>query len=481
MITTYIPKSAVQKEAFPLAGMITFDDIVCLNGADNLLTIVNVFGVSERGKNLIKPDTKAASNGVFGEVTTRAEDFCGVTTRGRQDLSVITTRAEELPRQNRVNQLPGGLYATVRAREEGLSDISNGLNKGFSDISTASNEDLSVVTTREEDFNYLTTRAIEDFLTVTTRGQTVEVSLCLSHDGKKLVCRYFATSTHKAVIEFFESIKKAVIEFCESIKKGRTEFRAQYAHVWLYDYAEFSGTLGPEFSESIKKECARCPEPAKKNLPLFRFTVYGNNAPAKSGAGIGVLITCIVPARTKRVFLSAKFLLIQIMVGWMRLPKGRPVSIQAGYANLIQLTTSLRLASLGGEFKIHCIEAAIWLLPPLKNHLLSGVFTLASNPAISLLPLVLSQKHDLCYPIAHACLLLASEQGALMLKSYDVPTNPAIYTNHLISLAQLTSDVLTNDSAPDTDFLLALAFSIETVARDLHTMLESNELPEVTA
>ncbi|MEW3352308.1 host cell division inhibitor Icd-like protein [Escherichia coli] len=105
----------------------------------------------------------------------------------------------------------------------------------------------------------------------------------------------------------------------------------------------------------------------KKSLPLCANPVYGYSAPAKSGVGIGVPITCIVPTRTKRVFLSAKFLRTQIMVGWMRLPKGRPVSIQAGYANLVQLTTSLRLASLGGEFKIHCIEAAIMATTPTQK------------------------------------------------------------------------------------------------------------------
>ena len=111
-----------------------------------------------------------------------------------------------------------------------------------------------------------------------------------------------------------------------------------------------------EFCESIKK-----------GLPTIANPVYGYSAPAKSGAGIGVPITCIVPTRTKRVFLSAKFLHTQIMVGWIRLPKGRPVSIQAGYANLVQLTTSLRLASLGGEFKIHCIEAAIMATTPTQK------------------------------------------------------------------------------------------------------------------
>ena len=108
-------------------------------------------------------------------------------------------------------------------------------------------------------------------------------------------------------------------------------------------------------------------ESIKKGLPTIANPVYGYSAPAKSGAGIGVPITCIVPTRTKRVFLSAKFLRTQIMVGWMRLPKGRPVSIQAGYANLVQLTTSLRLASLGGEFKIHCIEAAIMATTPTQK------------------------------------------------------------------------------------------------------------------
>lgn len=108
-------------------------------------------------------------------------------------------------------------------------------------------------------------------------------------------------------------------------------------------------------------------ESRKKGLPTIANPVYGYSAPAKSGVGIGVPITCIVPTRTKRVFLSAKFLRTQIMVSWMRLPKGRPVSIQAGYANLVQLTTSLRLASLGGEFKIHCIEAAIMATTPTRN------------------------------------------------------------------------------------------------------------------
>ncbi|QPS94106.1 host cell division inhibitor Icd-like protein [Atlantibacter hermannii] len=126
-------------------------------------------------------------------------------------------------------------------------------------------------------------------------------------------------------------------------------------------------STGGSFRRSTRVREGEFCESIKKGLPIIANPVYGYSTPAKSGAGIGVPITCIVPTRTKRVFLSAKFLRTQIMVGWMRLPKGRPVSIQAGYANLVQLTTSLRLASLGGEFKIHCIEAAIMATTPTQN------------------------------------------------------------------------------------------------------------------
>ncbi|WP_257394008.1 host cell division inhibitor Icd-like protein [Enterobacter hormaechei] len=126
-------------------------------------------------------------------------------------------------------------------------------------------------------------------------------------------------------------------------------------------------STGGSFRRSTRTREGEFCESIKKGLLIIANPVYGYSAPAKSGAGIGVPITCIVPTRTKRVFLSAKFLRTQIMVGWMRLPKGRPVSIQAGYANLVQLTTSLRLASLGGEFKIHCIEAAIMATTPTQN------------------------------------------------------------------------------------------------------------------
>ncbi|MEH8843085.1 host cell division inhibitor Icd-like protein [Klebsiella pneumoniae] len=156
------------------------------------------------------------------------------------------------------------------------------------------------------------------------------VTLRATDSGEQNACRSFATG----MFEFKDTLEAS---FVSSTRDGR--------HTW-----------SKEFCESIKK-----------GLMSHVIPVYGYSAPAKSGAGIGVLITCIVPTRTKRVFLSAKFLHTQIMVGWMRLPKGRPVSIQAGYANLVQLTTSLRLASHGGEFTIHCIEAATMATTPTQN------------------------------------------------------------------------------------------------------------------
>lgn len=156
------------------------------------------------------------------------------------------------------------------------------------------------------------------------------------------------------------------------VTSTRDEFIEQYARACEEGFSDITTrggnhSTGVSFRRSTRVREGEFLESIKKGLPTIANPVYRYSAPAKSGAEIGVPITCIVPTRTKRVFLSAKFLRTQIMVGWMRLPKGRPVSIQAGYANLVQLTTSLRLASLGGEFKIHCIEAAIMATTPTPN------------------------------------------------------------------------------------------------------------------
>ncbi|HBB4989721.1 TPA: host cell division inhibitor Icd-like protein [Escherichia coli] len=171
------------------------------------------------------------------------------------------------------------------------------------------------------------------------------------------VVEWIATADNRATWTFETSTRTGLFAPVRARKEGFSDITTRGGN----------HSTGGSFRRSTRVREGEFLESIKKCLLIIANPVYGYSAPAKSGAGIGVPITCIVPTRTKRVFLSAKFLRTQIMVGWMRLPKGRPVSIQAGYANLVQLTTSLRLASLGGEFKIHCIEAAIMATTPTQK------------------------------------------------------------------------------------------------------------------
>lgn len=171
------------------------------------------------------------------------------------------------------------------------------------------------------------------------------------------VVEWIATADNRATWTFETSTRTGLFAPVRARKEGFSDITTRGGN----------HSTGGSFRRSTRVREGEFCESIKKGLLIIANPVYGYSAPAKSGAGIGVPITCIVPTRTKRVFLSAKFLRTQIMVGWMRLPKGRPVSIQAGYANLVQLTTSLRLASLGGEFKIHCIEAAIMATTPTQK------------------------------------------------------------------------------------------------------------------
>ncbi|MEL0416810.1 hypothetical protein WNJ63_24825 [Klebsiella oxytoca] len=66
-----------------------------------------------------------------------------------------------------------------------------------------------------------------------------------------------------------------------------------------------------------------------------------------------------------------------------------------------------------------------------------------------------------------------------MLKTYDVPVNPTERTHHLISLAELMRDVLDSKADSRDDYLEALIAMLEMSLRDLHGLLEGNELPEV--
>ncbi|EFI4258311.1 Rha family transcriptional regulator, partial [Escherichia coli] len=81
-------------------------------------------------------------------------------------------------------------------------------------------------------------------------------------------------------------------------------------------------------------------------------------APYKAGAGIGVLKLSTAMYDAPASFLSSAFAHIQIMVGWAGAPKGAPVSVDAGYANPVQFTTSEIGVSGGGSFSLST-EAAI--------------------------------------------------------------------------------------------------------------------------
>lgn len=93
---------------------------------------------------------------------------------------------------------------------------------------------------------------------------------------------------------------------------------------------------------------------------LGRYTVQ---APYKAGAGIGVLKLSTAIYDAPASFLSSAFAHIQIMVGWAGAPKGAPVSVDAGYANPVQFTTS-EIGVSGGESFSLSTEAAIMATIP---------------------------------------------------------------------------------------------------------------------
>lgn len=94
---------------------------------------------------------------------------------------------------------------------------------------------------------------------------------------------------------------------------------------------------------------------------------YDLSAPAKSGAGIGVLelIKAIYDAPAS--FLSSAFAHIKVMVGWAGASKDAPVSLITGYANPVQFTTSEIGVSGGGSIS-PIKEAAIMATIPTLVH-----------------------------------------------------------------------------------------------------------------
>ncbi|XGS31945.1 host cell division inhibitor Icd-like protein [Klebsiella pneumoniae] len=127
-------------------------------------------------------------------------------------------------------------------------------------------------------------------------------------------------------------------------------------------------TCSNVFSESIKKD-----------LMFYIIPVYGYNAPAKTGAGIGVLekykathdapsvffcvLTFAHPFFSAAVIIRAA---CRVMVSWMGAEKSAPVTLYAGYANPVQLTTS-EIGVSGGGINPQYKEAAIVATTPTQN------------------------------------------------------------------------------------------------------------------
>lgn len=119
----------------------------------------------------------------------------------------------------------------------------------------------------------------------------------------------------------------------------------------------------------------------KKGLPFIPNQVYGYSAPAKSGARIGVLVKykathdapsvffCVL-ASSHPFFSGMAILHVarEVMVGWMGAEQSAPVTLYAGYANPVQLTTSEIGVSGGGIYSQYKEAAKCWLLPPPKIH-----------------------------------------------------------------------------------------------------------------
>ncbi|HHG1332329.1 host cell division inhibitor Icd-like protein [Klebsiella pneumoniae] len=145
------------------------------------------------------------------------------------------------------------------------------------------------------------------------------------------------------------------------------------------DYLEDSvsgagGGCGAHHTASYK-----LPHRNKKGLRPDGIPVYGYNAPAKSGAGIGVLekykathdapsvffcvLTFAHPFFSAAVIIRAA---CRVMVSWMGAEKSAPVTLYAGYANPVQLTTS-EIGVSGGGINPQYKEAAIVATTPTPN------------------------------------------------------------------------------------------------------------------
>lgn len=317
--------------------------------------------------------------------------------------------------------------------------------------------------------------------------------------------------TNLGVLMNFEASTRGAQEFKDTLANRRVDTREFSGGLEVIsatntlagkrsktDYLEgsVSGTgdgCGAHHTASYK-----LPHRDKNGLRSEGIPVYGYSAPAKSGAGIGVLVIRMATHDAPSVFFCAVSLthpfferwdiiqrLARAMVAQAGASSEAPVSIRAGYANPAWATTS-EIGVSGGSVTRYRMEAAAWLLPSPKFRNLSGLSPLFAaicrqlNPNFTISPHLLSVKPAvLWFAITSAFLLAASLWRWLMLKTYDVPVNPTERTYHLISLAELMRDVLDSKADSRDDYLEALIAMLDMSLRDLHGLLEGNELPEV--
>ena len=97
----------------------------------------------------------------------------------------------------------------------------------------------------------------------------------------------------------------------------------------------------------------------KKGLPTIANPVYGYSAPAKSGAGIGVLQLSTAHNRAKCGFFVCVARLHPSMVGWARASKDAPVSVEAGTPT--SFSSPPAIGVFGGDYIHHSTEAAAML------------------------------------------------------------------------------------------------------------------------
>lgn len=210
------------------------------------------------------------------------------------------------------------------------------------------------------------------------------------------------------------------------------------------DYLEDSvsgagGGCGAHHTASYK-----LPHRDKKGLRPDGIPVYGYSAPAKSGAGIGVLVMIKATHDAPSVFFCAvnpthdffsDAVIIRaahkIMVGWMGASSEAPVSLIAGYANPVQSTTS-KIGVFGGGVKTTIKEAAKWLLPLPKIRNLSGLsqqfaaICLQLNPNFTISPHLLSVKPAVLWFANTSAFLPAASVWRWLMRNYFRITGYAV-------------------------------------------------------